>query len=133
MTKATSFTYAIGRRKSAVARVRLFKGKGESQVNSKRAEEIFPGKIFVKGIYLPFESTSTMGKYYFTARVTGGGTNSQLGAVQLGVARALVKENESLKSPLRKFDLLTRDSRERQRRMVGMGGKSRRKKQSPKR
>jgi small subunit ribosomal protein S9 len=82
----------------------------------------------------PFGATETSDKYYFTAKVLGGGKNGQLEAVVLGISRALVSiSSEKNRSPLKKLGLLTRDSRIRQRRMVGMGGKARRQKQSPKR
>jgi len=82
----------------------------------------------------PFGVTETSDKYYFSGRVTGGGKEGQLAAIILGLSRALVKVSpEKNRIVLRKASLLTRDSRVRERRMVGMGGKARRKKQSPKR
>lgn len=132
--KTLKFTYAQGRRREASARVRLFKGKGESTVNGKGVYEYFPGEIAKKALAKPFEVTETSGKFYFSAKVAGGGKNGQLDAVVLGISRALVKiSTQKHKRPLRKQNLLTRDSRVRQRRMVGMGGKARRQKQSPKR
>lgn len=133
-TKKVDFFYGVGRRKTSSARVRLFRGKGESTVNEKPVNKYFSGKIAEKALAKPFGVTETSGKYYFSARVIGGGKISQLDAVVLGIARALVKISpEEFKPLLRKVGLLTRDSRERQRRMVGTGGKARRKKQSPKR
>ena len=75
-----------------------------------------------------------MGKYYVTVKVVGGGKKGQLGATVHGIARALAKlDADTLRAPLKKAGLLTRDSRVRERRKVGTGGKARRKKQSPKR
>jgi small subunit ribosomal protein S9 len=132
--KKTNYTYALGRRKEASARVRLFKGDSESTVNG-----IVIGKYFdlpsAKSFWnRPFELTETTGKYYVTVKVTGGGKRGQLEATAHGIARALcVLDSEKYRTTLKKDGLLTRDSRERERRMVGTGGKARRAKQSPKR
>jgi small subunit ribosomal protein S9 len=132
--KKIDYTYAVGRRKSSSARVRLFKGKGENTVNGMPAEKYFPGGISKKALVKPFGATETSEKYYYSAKVSGGGKEGQLGALILGLSRVLVKiAPDKNRVTLRKLNLLTRDSRIRQRRMVGMGGKSRRKKQSPKR
>jgi small subunit ribosomal protein S9 len=134
MVKKLDYTYAVGRRKEASARVRLYHGKSENTVNAMPAAKYFEGAVAAKALSKPFGATETSDKYYYSARVTGGGKESQLSAVVLGIARALVKiSTEKNRTPLKKLGLLTRDSRIRQRRMVGMGGKSRRKKQSPKR
>jgi len=132
--KKVNYFYAVGRRKTSVARVRIFSGKGDSTVNGLPAGKYFEGEIAKKALAKPFGATETSDKYYFTARVTGGGKEGQLSSLVLAIARALVKISDEKNRPtLRKLNLLTRDSRVRQRRMVGMGGKSRRKKQSPKR
>lgn len=129
-----NYSYAGGKRKESSARVRVYRGKGESTVNGISAEKYFPGKVSESVWKKPFEVTETSEKYYFSAKVVGGGKQGQLDAVVNGIAKALVKVSEErFKNKLRKFGLLTRDSRIRQRRMVGMGGKSRRAKQSPKR
>jgi small subunit ribosomal protein S9 len=132
--KKIKYTYAVGRRKSASARVRLFKGKGENIVNDVPIDKYFPGAINKVSWIKPFKLTDTKEKYYVTVKVVGGGRNGQLDAVVHGIARVLDKENrEDFRIPLKKAGLLTRDARVRQRRMVGTGGKARRKKQSPKR
>lgn len=132
--KKIDYTYAVGRRKGASARVRLYHGKGENTVNLMPATKYFPGAVAQKALEKPFGATETSDKYYFSGRVAGGGKESQLSAIILGIARGLVKiSQEKNRTPLKKLGLLTRDSRVRQRRMVGMGGKARRKKQSPKR
>lgn len=136
MAKAKKIDYfiGVGRRKESVARVRMYRGKGGNTVNGKPANEYFAGELNKKALAKPFGATETSDKYYFSARVTGGGVNGQLTATVLGISRALVKvSSDKNRIPLKKLGLLSRDSRIRQRRMVGMGGKARRKKQSPKR
>ena len=127
-TISTKYTFAVGIRKSASARVRLYKGAGESTING--------NKIIANLIQLakPFKLTGTEGKFFFTAKVAGGGKEGQMEAIIHGIARALTKlDPEKFRVTLKKANLLTRDSRVRLRRMVGTGGKARRKKQSPKR
>lgn len=133
MAKKT-YTYAVGRRKAASARVRLFVGKGENMVNDVPAEKYFPREVDKIILGRPFELTQTAGKYYFTAKITGSGKHAQLEALVHGVSRAFSKAGkEKFRASLKKAGLLTRDARVRQRRMVGTGGKARRAKQSPKR
>ena len=129
-----AYIYAIGRRKTATARVRLFKGKGDLVVNKQPIEKYFPGEVN-KIIYTkPFQVTETEGKYYATIKVEGSGKNGQLGAVSHGLARALDKENpEVYHLPLKKAGLLTRDPRMKERRKPGLAQSARAKKQSPKR
>ena len=132
--KKKNYTYAVGRRRSASARIRLFKGKGEDLVNDQPAEKYFPGRISRIHWQKPFQLTDTEGKYYVTVKVIGGGKRGQLEATVHGVAKALAKtDREKFRVPLKKAGLLTRDARIRERRKVGTGGKARRKKQSPKR
>lgn len=134
MAKKQNFVFASGKRRTAVARVRLYHGKGENTVNALPIAKYFPGPVNQTIWEKPFGLTETTGKYHIGVKVRGGGPNSQLEAIVLGVARAFSKANsEKFRPPLKKAGLLVRDSRERQRRMVGMGGKARRKKQSPKR
>ena len=133
--KATTntYTYAIGRRKAAIATVKLFSGKGETTVNKIAVEKYFPSKTSKIAYDRPFLVTDNVGKYYFQAKLTGGGKNGQVKALSLALCRALVKINESFKAIIKPTGLLTVDSRVRERRMVGTGGKARRQKQSPKR
>lgn len=129
-----TYITAIGRRREAIAKVRLYSGKGESLVNGKPINEYFPEKGAEKIYFKPFEVTKTIGKYFVHIKCVGGGKVGQLGAVIHGISRALsLTDKEKFRPDLKKAKLLTRDSRTRQRRNVGMGGKSRRKKQSPKR
>jgi small subunit ribosomal protein S9 len=133
--KATTnkYTFALGRRRSAVATVKLFSGKGDSLVNKIAIDKYFPGATDKIKYDKPFTTTSTLGKYHFEAKVLGGGKQGQVEALMLAVARALKKIDENFKPVLRQAGLLTVDSRVRERRMVGTGGKARRQKQSPKR
>jgi len=129
-----SYTYAVGRRKSASARVRLFNGKGESTVNGREISEYFPGPVMKDKWTKPFKVVDSTDKYYVTVKVEGGGINGQLDAVVSGISKALAKvQVDRFRLPLKKQGLLTRDPRIRERRKTGTGGKARRKKQSPKR
>ena len=132
--KKINYTYAVGRRRSSSARVRLFKGKGENLVNGIPALEYFPGVVNKVKFEEPFKLIDTFEKYYITVKVVGGGKQGQLDAVILGIARTFNKINsEKFRPSLKSAGLLTRDARIRERRKVGTGGKARRKKQSPKR
>lgn len=127
------YTRSIGRRKSAVATLKLFAGKGDSFVNGLALDKYFPTKT-EKIVYTkPFEITKTTGKYYFQAKILGGGKTGQVQALSLAISRNLIKIDETFKTDLRANGLLTVDSRVKERRMVGTGGKARRQKQSPKR
>ena len=129
-----NYIFAHGRRKRAIARVRLFRRQGEILVNGEPINKYFPGAVSQKLLLAPFEAVNGVDKYHATIKVSGSGKVSQLAAVLLGLSNALVKLNaEKFRTPLKKAGLLTRDPRKRERRKVGMGGKSRRKKQSPKR
>ena len=128
------YTYAVGRRRSASARVRLYRGKGESTVNEMPVNKYFPGSINQDIFMKPFKVADVLDKYYVTVRVVGGGKKGQLDAVKHGIARALTKLNsEEYRAPLKLAGLLTRDARVRERRKPGTGGRARRQKQSPKR
>ena len=131
--QSKNYTYAAGQRRLASARVRLLKGKGDSLVNDKKVAEYFSSMLERSLWEKPFEATKTQGKYHVHVRVMGGGKTGQFQAVLHGIAKSLAKENSEFKTLLRKSGLLTRDSRIRERRKIGTGGKSRRAKQSPKR
>ncbi|PIU33104.1 30S ribosomal protein S9 [Candidatus Woesebacteria bacterium CG_4_10_14_0_2_um_filter_39_14] len=131
--KKKAFVFTVGRRKTAVARIRLYHGKGETLVNDQPIAKYFSGEITKTFYQQPFTLTETLGKYYATIKVVGSGQRAQLGAVVHGLARALDKDNQSFHSVLKKNKLLTRDPRAKERRKVGQMGKARKKKQSPKR
>lgn len=137
MAKKTSnkkYTYAVGRRRRSSARVRLYKGRQESTVNGKLIGKYFPGNVMQTLWQKPFELTETLGKYYVTVKVVGGGKKGQLDATVHGIARAFsTLDSDKFRKALKTEGLLTRDDRRRERRKVGTGGKARRKKQSPKR
>jgi small subunit ribosomal protein S9 len=128
------YTYAYGRRKSAIATVKLFPKDGDSTVNGLPVDKYFASLVHQDGHLLPFTATNTLGKFHFIAKVIGGGKQGQIEALILAISRCLRKVNSVINTPLlRQFGLLTVDSRVRERRMVGTGGKARRQKQSPKR
>jgi small subunit ribosomal protein S9 len=130
--KTKEVAHAVGRRKRSVATVKLLSGTGEITVNGHPAVEYFPGISAKVNLDKPFTVCSVT-KYSATAKVSGGGKLGQLDALVLGISRCLANVKAEYKLALKNAGLLTRDSRRRQRRMVGMGGKSRRKRQSPKR
>lgn len=133
-SSANKYIFSIGRRRSSVATVKFFTGKDESTVNKISLSKYFSGALNEINYKKPFEITGTEGKYYFQATIHGGGKNGQLDALVLAIARSLKKIDETKNTPLlRAAGLLTVDSRVRQRRNVGTGGKARRQKQSPKR
>ena len=115
-----SYVWGTGRRKCAIAQVRLFPGGGEIIVNGKNYQEVFTRLEHLRMIELPFLVTDTMGKYRTAIKVKGGGIGGQAGAVRLGIARALVKENELLKPVLREHGLVTRDARVKERKKYGL-------------
>ncbi len=129
-----NYIYAVGRRKTATARVRLYLKKGEITVNKKPINEYFPGKSLKTLYQLPLTLTKTLDKFSASIKVLGSGQKGQLDAVVHGLSRALTKhDKDAYHKTLKNHGLLTRDPRTRERRKVGTGGKARRKKQSPKR
>ena len=110
---------ATGRRKKSVARVRMFEGSGTITVNKRPFVEYFNRESHRLVIMQPMELVKLPAKYDIHAKVEGGGGSGQAGAMKLGIARALVKIQESLKSPLKKAKFLTRDPRARERKKYG--------------
>lgn len=146
--KAMQYYEGIGRRKEAVARVRLYltsrekvatvEGakikQGEIIVNKKSVASFFNSATHKIRIAQPFKVTNTEDRFAVSVHIVGGGPNGQLEALILGIARALEKTDRDVVRPaLKAKGLLTRNPKVRQRRMVGTGGKARRQKQSPKR
>lgn len=120
---AEHYYYALGRRKSATARVRLQNGKGNIIINGKPAAEYFENsKSLLKELYLPFTVLEIENKYDVSAVVSGGGHAGQADAIRLGIAKALAIMNEDLKSTLRRADQLGRDPREKERKKFGLKG-----------
>ena len=118
-----SYFYGLGRRKSATARVRLRPGKGVITVNGQPADEYFAGsKYLLAKLQEPFVVLDNIGKFDVSAVVSGGGHEGQIEATRLGISKALVTMNEDLKSTLKRVDLLSRDSREKERKKFGLKG-----------
>ena len=113
---------ATGKRKSAIARVRLKLGSGQITVNGKAMDEYFPREalqILVRG---PFERTESLGRYDIDARLNGGGVAGQAGALRHGIARAIEKLDETQRGTLKRAGYLTRDPRKKERKKYGMKG-----------
>ena len=109
-----------GRRKSSVAQVRISSGGGAIIVNGSPYDERFPREVHREIITSPLVLTETMDKYSVMVKVDGGGVTGQSGAIAHGIARALIKADESLKPVLRQNGLLTRDSRVKERKKAGL-------------
>ena len=110
---------AIGRRKTSIARVRLFAGSGKMTVNDKDAKQYFSLPRLVADAVLPLTSLKIAEEWDATVKVSGGGIHAQAGAIRLGVARALVKKDPEFKKRLRVFGFMTRDSRAVERKKYG--------------
>ena len=118
--KNVEFT-ATGRRKNSIARVRVIpNGKGQFVINKSNIEEYFVLGVYRLVANQPFEVTGTMGKYDVIVNVHGGGLSGQAGAIRHGIARALVKADESLKAEIKKAGFLTRDARVKERKKYGL-------------
>ena len=117
---ATQPNYGTGRRKSSAARVFLRPGSGSIVVNGKPLDQFFGRETARMIVRQPLELTQLGGKFDITITVDGGGNTGQAGAIRLGLARALVKYDESLKSPLRRAGFMTRDAREVERKKLGL-------------
>ena len=117
-----SYFYALGRRKSATARVRVQSGKGSFKINDQDAPGYFDdSKQYQSELLKPFTALELdPEKYVITAKVAGGGHASQVDAIRLGVAKALVEMNEDYRGTLRKAELLGRDPREKERKKFGL-------------
>jgi small subunit ribosomal protein S9 len=111
-----------GRRKEAVARVRLVPGSGQTLVNGKSALDYLRRETLVLHALRPLVATNLLEKYDVIARVSGGGLSGQAGAIRMGIARALVRQDEALKALLGREGFLTRDSRMVERKKYGQPG-----------
>ena len=116
---STNYVYGTGRRKTAVARVRLLPGDGGIVVNGKPAEEYFGGATREGALVQPFRVTETEGRYSASVLVAGGGVTGQVGAIRHGIARALVTAHPDARAALREAGLLTRDPRAKERKKYG--------------
>jgi small subunit ribosomal protein S9 len=111
---------AVGRRKTSVARVRLVPGTGEIVVNGRPVDDYFGGEIWTAQVQEPFNVVNLFGRFNVDAKVLGGGRSGQAGAIRHAVARALLASDDSLRLPLRKAGLLTRDARMKERKKYGL-------------
>ncbi len=111
--------YATGKRKSAIARVRLMPGEGKYDVNQKSLDDYFTRETSKMIIKQPTELTETTGKFDIYVKVHGGGMSSQAGAIRHGISKALFVCNPELRGVLKKAGFLTRDSRTKERKKYG--------------
>jgi small subunit ribosomal protein S9 len=121
MAAGATYFYGTGRRKSAVARVRLYPGTGEISVNGKSSADYFGGRgVYHQVIRQPLALTNTAEQFNILVRVVGGGVSGQAGAVRHGIARALTKADLEYRPALKRAGFLTRDAREKERKKVGL-------------
>jgi len=119
MAEKKNIIWTTGRRKTAVARVRMLPGSGTITINERTLEDYFPRPTSRMRILEPFEATETVGQYDVLVSVEGGGIAAQADAVRHGISRALVSAAETLRPTLRKGGMLTRDPREVERKKYG--------------
>ncbi|CEP68009.1 Ribosomal protein S9, bacterial/plastid [Moorella glycerini] len=112
--------YGTGRRKNAVARVRLVPGEGRVLINDRPLDEYFGQQILAMQVRQPLEVTNSMGRFDVLAKVEGGGISGQAGAVRMGIARALLQADADLRPVLKRNGFLTRDPRMKERRKYGL-------------
>ena len=115
-------TWAIGRRKTSVARVRMKLGNGTITVNGRSLENYFPRETLLKQIHQPFEEANAVGRYDVIVNLHGGGPAGQAGALRHGIARALERTDPSVRVGLKRAGLLTRDARKKERKKYGQRG-----------
>ncbi len=113
---------ALGRRKEAIARVRLVPGTGQWKINGRTLEGYFPNKVHQQIVNSPLKLVDVEGRFDVIARITGGGVSGQAGAIRLGISRALCEFNLEFRPRLKKDGLLTRDARAKERKKYGMAG-----------
>src|SRR5262245_13320745 len=114
------YYYGTGRRKTAIARVRLYPGSGAVIVNGRPLEEVLPREAHQLQVMQPLRATGNQAKFNIQAKCEGGGITGWAGAIQHGVARALVDFDDSLKPQLRRLGMLTRDPRMKERKKYGL-------------
>ena len=121
-TSAKPYFYGTGRRKSSVARVRLYPGTGVITINGRDVDDYFGLETLKLIMTQPLDVTGNMGKFDIVANVTGGGISGQAGAIRHGIARALLLADETFRAPLKAAGLLTRDPRMKERKKYGLKG-----------
>lgn len=122
MKKKIAETVATGRRKTAVASVRLRPGSGKINVNSREVNDYFPQEIQRETFLAPLQTLQLNGHYDLIVRIKGGGVDAQAVAARLGLARALVKEDETRRGSLKIKGFLSRDPRKKERKKPGLAG-----------
>lgn len=120
MATAERYFYGTGRRKTAVARVRLYPGSGEILINGKGYLDVFTRGSHQAAVLAPLKAAGAQSRFNVQAKVAGGGITGWAGAVSHGIARALSESDEAVKPALRRQKLLTRDSRMKERKKVGL-------------
>ncbi len=122
MFEGKPYFYGTGRRKSSVARVRIYNGTGKITINDRDIDDYFGLETLKLIARQPLALTGTTDKFDIVCRVAGGGVTGQAGAIRHGVARALLQYNEELRPELKKAGLLTRDPRMKERKKYGLKG-----------
>lgn len=131
--ESKDYIATVGRRKTSIARIRLYTGTGDTTINGKSVSAFFREVALHSVVFRPLDIVSKRDAVHFSVKVIGGGTHSQAGAIAHGLSRAILKADASHRDALRQAGLLTRDPRMKETRKIGTGGKARRAKQSPKR
>ncbi|MBQ8567024.1 MAG: 30S ribosomal protein S9 [Clostridia bacterium] len=121
-TSAKPYFYGTGRRKSSVARVRLYPGTGVITINGRDVDDYFGLETLKLIMNQPLDVTGNIGKFDIVANVNGGGISGQAGAIRHGIARALLLADETYRAPLKAAGLLTRDPRMKERKKYGLKG-----------
>ena len=116
------YSYGTGRRKSSVARVRLYNGTGKIVINDREIDDYFGLETLKLIVRQPLNITDTLGKFDIVCRVAGGGVTGQAGAIRHGISRALLQFDAELRPALKKAGLLTRDPRMKERKKYGLKG-----------
>ena len=119
-TSAKTYVYGTGRRKSSVARVRLYPGTGKITINNRDVDDYFGLETLKLIINQPFGVTNTQGKFDIVANVNGGGISGQAGAIRHGVSKALLLADDTYRPLLKKAGFLTRDPRMKERKKYGL-------------
>ena len=122
MFEGKAYFYGTGRRKSSVARVRVYNGTGKVTINDREMDDYFGLETLKLIVRQPLTLTDTADKFDIVCRVNGGGVTGQAGAIRHGIARALLQYNEELRPALKKAGLLTRDPRMKERKKYGLKG-----------
>jgi len=116
---SNKYTYAVGRRKTASAQVRLFEGKKDNTINGKAASEYITRSDLFDVLYAPFKLCGVKDEFHFDVKVSGSGVSAQAWAIRFAISRALAEKNEKFRSVLKEAGFLTRDARKVERKKPG--------------